>query len=663
MKITKPMDIPTNLNINCLYIFSLLCAFGLPMSIQAQVYNENCPYIEWQQNYGGTEGDFAKTIRPTADGGYIMVGNSYSSNGDISSNTADNAGDVWIVKTDDLGEIVWEKKMGGSDNDFGNSIELTADGGYIVAGSARSNDGDVPNLNGGADIWLIKLSETGSIEWQHTYGGQGNELAPVVQQSTDGGYIVAATLFPEDASGALDSDYWLLKVSASGIEEWTQRYGTSVNEEAKDMVVMPDGGFVVTGWKDRTTMGENQNTDAWIVKTNATGDLLWDRTYGDELEDYANAISLSLDGGLIIAGQTEVPDAAIFQIDSWILKLTPFGNLKWELKHRSSQVSSLDDVKMAANGEIIAVGQTRSSTLTDFLILIVNEEGQLLWEKSLGGNLQERAFSVHPTEDGGHILVGHSYSNDGQISDNQGKADYLAIKLNQIKPIDLGVDTVTCDNVPLMLDAYQDNGTYRWQDGSTASTFEAPSTGEYFVEVEKETCRLSDTIDITIYDPEALNLGRDTLLCGDEKLLVVDLPYEAELLWQDGSRDSTFLVSEPGIYEVIARVDKCVFTDEIKIRYCERCFYLPNIFSPNFDGINDEMKPIVLCDIENYHFVVFNRWGQAVFESYTIGEAWDGQFKNKAQPNGVYAYILEYDIERLGIQLHEVVRGDVTISK
>ena len=661
---SKALGIKTSFQFNLTFAFIFFCFITF-----AQTYTDNCPYVDWQHNYGGSEGDFAKSIRPTQDGGYILIGNTYSNNGDVNSAfSTDFASDIWVVKVDKMGNLEWEKRMGGSDNEFGWSVEPTLDGGYIVASSARSPDGDVGNTNGGADCWVIKLTASGNIEWEKTYGGIGDELSPYIIATLDGNFILVANLFPDGVDGLGGSDIWVLKISPSGNSIWEKTYGSAQNEEAKQLVATADGGYIIAGWQDISDSSLPivvNNTEAWIIKTNSLGEVQWEKRYGYPEEDYANAISSTQDGGYIIVGQSEIDDGlGNITAGSWIFKLDGAGNLIWENRNAGSLFPSLEDVQETENGDYIAVGQIRSQTLTDFLVLIFDPYGTQLWQKTFGGNLQERAFSVIQTNDGGYLIAGHSYSNSSDVSGNQGKADFYAIKLADVKPLDLGQDTVLCEVLPLKLDATQDNVDYLWQDASTDAILIANNSGDYSVSVQKGGCVQRDSIRIDMIDPRWLNLGEDVQLCGgEEKELNASLPYPATYRWQNGSSDSVFIAQQAGNYQVTAFVEGCILQDNINIYWCESCFYLPNIFSPNFDGKNDLLEPIVLCDIENYHFVIFDRWGQLVFESYEIGEAWDGYFKNKKQPIGVYTYILEYDIRRLGIELREVIRGDLTLVR
>ena len=168
--------------------------------------------IQWQKSYGGTYPDNAYSIEQTSDGGYIVVGNSYSNNGDVTDHH--DILDSWVVKLNSSGNIIWKKSLGGG-SDFGGYIQQTNDGGYIVAGSSRSNMGDVAGNHGFTDYWIVRLNFKGDIQWHKFLGGSNDEFPQLIQQTSDGGYIVAGTSFSNngDVTGNHGSyDFWIVKL-------------------------------------------------------------------------------------------------------------------------------------------------------------------------------------------------------------------------------------------------------------------------------------------------------------------------------------------------------------------------------------------------------------------------------------------------------------------
>jgi hypothetical protein len=235
--------------------------------------------LTWQKCLGGSGGDDARSIAQTEDGGYIVAGATTSTNGDVLGIHISNppysyqTNDGWIVKLDDTGAIEWQKCLGGIDNDYAQSVVQTADGGYIVAGSATSNDGDVSGNHGGADCWIVKLDDTGSIEWQECLGSIGEDMGYSIQQASDGGYILAAAAGYDggDVSGFHGgmTDYWILKLTDAGSIEWHECLGGSGTDTPYSIQLTTDDGYIVAGVSGSSNgdvTGNHGNSDYWIVK-------------------------------------------------------------------------------------------------------------------------------------------------------------------------------------------------------------------------------------------------------------------------------------------------------------------------------------------------------------------------------------------------------------
>jgi uncharacterized delta-60 repeat protein len=251
--------------------------------------------IDWQKAYGGGE---ASSIQQTSDGGYIAAGND----------------GFWVAKLDSTGSVEWQKSYGGS-NDMATSVQQTPDGGYIVVGSTSSNGA------GGFDFWVLKLNSNGLVEWQKTYGGSGDDYASSVQETADGGYVVAGST---DSFGAGLSDAWVLKLSSVGSVVWQKTYGGSGEDNASSVQQTLDGGYIVAG--STTSFGAGSR-DIWILKLDATGSVQWQTTYGGIGDDYTSSIQNTTDGGYLVAGSTNSFGAGGY--DFWVLKLPSNGSIEW----------------------------------------------------------------------------------------------------------------------------------------------------------------------------------------------------------------------------------------------------------------------------------------------------------------------------------------------
>jgi hypothetical protein len=288
--------------------------------------------IQWQKVLGGSTGcDFANAILSTPDGGYIFVGHTDSNDGDVTANAGER--DVWIVKLSTSGAVQWQKTIGGAENDYAYSLQPTTDGGYIAAGYTYSNNGDVSGNHGDADAWIVKLSKNGTIQWQKSLGGTGEDIARSVQPTTDGGYIVAGSTKSNNGDVSVnygEADAWIVKLSGTGAIQWQKALGGSGEDIARSVQPTPDGGYVVAGSAISTNgdvSGNHGGQDAWVIKLNNNGAFQWQKSLGGTANDFVNSIQRTTDGGYVVAGQALSNNGDITgnhgATDAWIIKLKP----------------------------------------------------------------------------------------------------------------------------------------------------------------------------------------------------------------------------------------------------------------------------------------------------------------------------------------------------
>ncbi|MDR0793182.1 MAG: T9SS type A sorting domain-containing protein [Chitinophagaceae bacterium] len=407
------------------------------------------PAIQWQKSLGGSAFDNAYSVQQTTDGGYIVAGYSKSNNdGDVSGNHGNF--DYWIVKLDNTGAIQWQKSLGGSSDDQAMSIQQTTDGGYIVAGISRSNDGDVSGNHGGdGDYWVVKLDNTGAIQWQKSLGGSGDDWAYSVQQTTDGGYIVAGVSNSNDGD-VIDNhdnnaDYWIVKLDNTGAIQWQESLGGSGYDGAQSIQQTTDGGYIVAGYSSSNNgnvSGNHGSDDYWIVKLNNTGAIQWQESLGGSGDDEAYSIQQTTDGGYIVAGYSWSNDGNVSGNhgidDYWIVKLNNTGDIQWQKSLGGSSFEWANSIQQTTDGGYIVAGESSSNNGdvtgnhggNDYWVVKLDNTGAMQWQKSLGSSAyDEEAYSIQQTTDGGYIVVGNSGSNDGDVTGNHGNADFWVVKL------------------------------------------------------------------------------------------------------------------------------------------------------------------------------------------------------------------------------------------
>ncbi len=359
----------------------------------------------WAKAYGGYFSNIPCSIQQTADGGYIVGGFSWIL-------TIDGYCDMWILKLFSNGEIEWQKVYGIDEWDVAKSIRQTTDGGYIVGGIARAFGG----------AWIIKLFPDGEIEWQKAYGGVYGDYAHSVQQTTDGGYLVAG---PSYSYGSGSSDMWILKLSPDGEIEWQKTYGGLEREWAYSIHQITDGGYIVAGTTESFGAGSE---DIWILKLFPDGEIEWQKTYGGEDDDgwgdAGSSVLQTMDGGYIVAGNIKSSDTG--SRDFWVLKLFPDGGIEWQKTYGGDFDKYLwSPVQQTAEGGYVLSGYATSVSYggTDALVLKLFPDGEIEWQKvyGIGG---EEARSIQQTANGGYIVAGTTEHF------GQGHKNYLVLKLS-----------------------------------------------------------------------------------------------------------------------------------------------------------------------------------------------------------------------------------------
>lgn len=294
--------------------------------------------IEWTRRYGGPEVDWAMSVLPLEDGGIIVVGSYEEFSNDLRS--------AMVLMLDAKGNLEWQLLYSENDNTNLYSVDQTLDDGFILAGVTYSEFVPEP------DIVVTKINSIGEALWEKIYKGTNHNYPSAIQQTADGGYILAA-ISRSFTSG--DRDCLLLRLDSSGEILWQNRYSGGADEQANDVQQTSDGGFILTGWTKAYGAGE---TDCWILKIKAGGTIDWQRSFGGSCLDAINSIQEMDDGGFIVAGTTTSFGAG--SSDGHITKLTASGEVEWQRTFGGIHQDVLNDIQKTSNGGYIAAGYTTS---------------------------------------------------------------------------------------------------------------------------------------------------------------------------------------------------------------------------------------------------------------------------------------------------------------
>lgn len=496
------------------FILSFFCIY-----LSNNLYSQ-APAIEWQKTYGGLQSDLHNNLHQTSDGGYIHIGSSSSNNGDVTGNHG--SGDIWVLKTNAIGDIMWQKCFGGSYLDIGTSIQQTSDGGYILAGITASHDGDVSVNYGYKDSWVIKLDASGNIQWQKTYGGPNDDSASSIRQTTDGGYIVAGykSMAPPTLVGG-NKDFWIIKLDALGNIEWEQTYGDPSGwEEAHSIEQTTDGGYIVAGYSSSPygyVIGNHGANDYWVIKITATGILQWQQSLGSSTNDVAQSVKQTTDGGYIVSGYSILQgDGGSPDYDFWIVKLNSTGSTLWQnffggsMDDRPVGLDSTPDGGCIVAGFFYSYDPITGFPQSDFGVIKLNALGNVEWQNSYGGTYNQGASSIQRTSDGGYIIGG--FTQTANVT-----SDFLVIKLagNQLGTHENTIksnisiypnpakDFVTIDHLPAgaTISIHDMSGrkifNKKYSEAKVSINTSAFSSGAYIVQVDdQEKTILSEKLSI-----------------------------------------------------------------------------------------------------------------------------------------------------------------------
>lgn len=312
--------------------------------------------ILWDKRYGGTQFENLIDGIVTADGGFLGGGQSYSNiSGDKTENNWDTtmfSNDYWVIKTDALGNVSWDKRFGGSLYELFGSVRQLNDGGFLISGTSFSGaDGDKTEVSqGGWDYWLIRTDNIGNKIWDKRFGGPGDDFCTASLITSDGNYVVAGysnSIAGGDKSEATRgfNDYWIIKLDENGVKLWDKTLGGNYNDWLFALAVSPDGGIVAGGQSFSEATGDKtaanheaapSGSDRWIVKIDSNGNKIWDKTIGGMATDDVSRIIPINDGGFLISGESysdiggDKTEDNLGPEQTWVVKIDSAGIIAWD---------------------------------------------------------------------------------------------------------------------------------------------------------------------------------------------------------------------------------------------------------------------------------------------------------------------------------------------
>jgi hypothetical protein len=352
------------------------------MDLSSDMIISNSYNSEWIKTFGGLKSETGYSVQQTVEGGFIITGSTES--------YGSGKTDVWLIKVDSYGNEQWNKTFGGSDIDLGFSVYQTTDGGYIITGYTDSYGVMI-------DLWLIKTDIDGNEQWNKTFGGKEIDTGIFVEQTSDGGYIIAG----DTNSYAIgETDVWIIKTDETGNEQWNTTIGTIYDDEAWSVNQSTDGGFIIVGETDH---------DIWLIKLDGNGREEWNKTFGGLKIDRGYSVQQTMDGGFAFAGWTKSYTTTVYG-DFWLVKTNAKGDEQWNKTYGWKKGDYGYSMQLTTDGGYIITGSTDINGPYDLDVWLVRTDsnGNKLWDKNLGGPYRDSGQSIQQTYDGGYIITGYT---------------------------------------------------------------------------------------------------------------------------------------------------------------------------------------------------------------------------------------------------------------
>lgn len=395
------------------------------------------PGISWQKSLGGSAADEAKSVQPTPDGGYIVGGTTFSTDGDVTGNHGGS--DCWVVKLNAVGNIEWQQCYGGTLNETFGSIRITADGGYIMSATTNSNDGDVSGNHGSNDAWLVKINNAGTMEWQKCFGSSSGDLLEFAEETLDGGFIckgISGDVDDGDLAGQSPVSIgggWIFKLNNARNIQWQKTWFSACTFCGGSLINFirqtNDSGYVYGGY---TPGGLSSST--FITKLNSAGMYVGGQSFYSQ-------------------GQVPISSAAPTNDNGCVTLFTDEYGRRWFRKYNSAMVAEWsrqmdtlaggweNTINRTTDGGFLLTGYCnefnsfigRQGTF-DYYAAKLSGTGVLQWQRALGSAGEDYGYWGESAADSSYILAGKGASSSGNITGNHGGTDFWVVRLPYSSP-------------------------------------------------------------------------------------------------------------------------------------------------------------------------------------------------------------------------------------
>lgn len=479
----------------------------------------------WDKTYGGNSYDELYAMAAANDGGYLLGGSTRSGISGVKTTVNYGGADFWIVKIDANGTKLWDRTVGTSNYDVLMSIIKTTDGGFLLGGYSQGS------YERQDDYWVIKIDADGNILWDKYLGGTGNEYLNAMAATSDGGYIVGGysnsgisgdKTEPEIAPG--ENDYWVVKLDANGNKLWDKTFGGTSTETLAAILPTSDGGYLIggnsySGISGNKTADSKGDTDCWVIKTDANGNKLWDKTFGGSGSDNMSCIIATHDGKYMIGGSSssgisgDKSENSFGSSDCWAIKIDTDGTKLWDKSYGGDDVDGIGEILLTNDGGYLLSGSSYSGIsgskseashgYFDFWLIKINATGNKVWDKTYGAMHNEGISGIVDAGNGDYVMAGSSGSDiSGDKTQNSyGSEDFWVLKMNTCLPV-----TTLCEGQSYTLSATGCDGGIVWSTGAVGTSIQVSTAGTYTATcfANNETSPPSNSI---VIKPGSMNLN------------------------------------------------------------------------------------------------------------------------------------------------------------